>query len=204
MKHIITGVLLAGVILLVPNARSAEITGFVGYSSMQVAPNMTVKLIKGDSGQVADIDETNFFGKYTFEGVSPGYYKLQAGDVVRELMIKGKDDEKRIDIDLSAKGGAMDYSGTVGETNQQSKAEKGVTQREIIKIWPIRLLASGGGTLVQLNVDLVSVREECIGITQNPVIQAVAIAIRVRHGVLQVSRADMVPGTFRVIHKVVS
>ena len=126
MKHIITGVLLAGVILLVPNARSAEITGFVGYSSMQVAPNMTVKLIKGDSGQVADIDETNFFGKYTFEGVSPGYYKLQAGDVVRELMIKGKDDEKRIDIDLSAKGGAMDYSGTAGTADQQTKATTGV------------------------------------------------------------------------------
>ena len=93
---------------------------------MQVAPNMTVKLIKGDSGQVADIDETNFFGKYTFEGINPGYYKLQAGEVVRELIIKGKDDEKRIDIDLSAKGGAMDYSGTAGTADQQTKATTGV------------------------------------------------------------------------------
>ena len=127
MKHKITGVFLAVVVLSAPNIRSAEITGFVGYSSMQVAPNMTVKLIKGDSGQVADIGETNFFGKYTFEGVSPGYYKLQVGDVARELMIKSNDEEKRIDIDLSAKGGAMDYGGTAGETNQQSKAETDVT-----------------------------------------------------------------------------
>ena len=124
MKHIITGVLLAGVILFVPNARSAEITGFVGYSSMQVAPNMTVKLIKGDSGQVTDIDETNFFGKYTFEAVSPGYYKLQAGDIVRELMIKGKDEKKRIDIDLSAKGGAMDYSETVGAAVSRQRRQR--------------------------------------------------------------------------------
>ena len=121
MKSIITSSFLVIAPLSVLDTWAAEISGFVGHSSMQVAPNMTVKLIKGDSGQIADIDETNFFGKYSFADVSPGYYKLQVGNITRELMIKGGSEEKRIDIDLSAKGGAMNYGKEVKALNTQTR-----------------------------------------------------------------------------------
>lgn len=93
-----------------PLAEAAVIEGFVGTSATQVAPGVTVKLLDGKTGKIVAMDETNFFGKYKFEGVSPGLYKLTVENVTRELMVKGQDDKKRLDIDLSAKGGAMDYS----------------------------------------------------------------------------------------------
>ena len=109
MKQITRSAIALSILLVSHYSIAAEITGFVGHSAMQVAPNMTVRLMRADNSQVVDIDETNFFGKYTFEDVSPGYYKLQVGDVTRELMIKKDGEEKRLDIDLSAKAGTMDY-----------------------------------------------------------------------------------------------
>jgi hypothetical protein len=106
---------------------AAEISGFVGHSSMQAAPNMSVKLMKGESAQVVDIDETNFFGKYRFKNVAPGYYKLQVGELTRELMIKDTSEQKRLDIDLSAAGGAMDYARGWQEELLNQMAGKGST-----------------------------------------------------------------------------
>jgi len=121
MKSIITSSFLAITLLPAPETWAAEISGFVGHSSMQVAPNMTVKLIKGDSGHIVDIDETNFFGKYSFADVSPGYYKLQVGNITRELMIKSSGEDKRIDIDLSAASGAMDYGKEAKAMDNQAR-----------------------------------------------------------------------------------
>ncbi len=104
---------------------AAVVEGFVGQSATQVAPGMSVKLIDGNSGQVVDIDNTNFFGKYKFKGVAPGYYRLQVGDIQRELVIKGAKENKRLDIDLSAKGGAMDYSKAGREPAAPASAPKG-------------------------------------------------------------------------------
>ncbi len=91
-------------------ARSSggKIEGFVGQSSTVPAAGETVKLLDGESGKVLDIDETNFFGKYKFQDLEPGYYIVQVGKVKKEVMLKGK--KKRLDIDLSSESGAMDYS----------------------------------------------------------------------------------------------
>lgn len=127
MKLMIQSSLLVSMLLSILTALAADISGFVGHSSMQVAPNMSVKLISGDNDQLIDIDETNFFGKYSFEGIGSGYYKLQAGDITRELIIKNESDDKRIDIDLSAKGGAMDY----GKGERRNKAQPNATTQAI-------------------------------------------------------------------------
>ena len=42
------------------------IKGFVGNSPTQAAPNTTVELLDGNTGQVMDGVSTNFFGKYKF------------------------------------------------------------------------------------------------------------------------------------------
>jgi len=120
MNPIVRSTLIIVMLFPVLKTWAAEISGFVGYSSMQVAPNMSVKLVDGDSGKIIDIDETNFFGKYSFEGIKPGYYKLQVGDLTRELMLKKDGEDKRIDIDLSSKGGAMDYGKGTKQTGGQS------------------------------------------------------------------------------------
>lgn len=125
MKPLLAGIFLSGLLLFAFEASGAEIEGFVGYSSMQVAPNVTVKLINGKSGEVSDIDETNFFGKYSFEEVKPGYYKVQVGDISREVMIKKANQEKRLDIDLSAEGGAMDYGKDSSSASSQKPASQG-------------------------------------------------------------------------------
>lgn len=85
-----------------------KIEGFVGRSSTVPAAGETVKLLDGESGKMLDMDETNFFGKYKFVNLEPGYYVIQVGKIRKEVMLKGK--KKRLDIDLSADTGAMDYS----------------------------------------------------------------------------------------------
>ena len=106
------GLVLLAVFLAAPPAlaksKGGKIEGFVGQSATVPAAGETVKLLDGDSGKVLDIDETNFFGKYKFDGLEPGYYAIQVGKIKKEVMLKGK--KKRLDIDLSADSGAMDYS----------------------------------------------------------------------------------------------
>lgn len=125
-------VLLSGVLLslgfVAGSAHAAEIEGYVGQDAVTVAPGVTVKLVDGNSGNVVDVDTTNFFGKYRFKKVTPGYYRLQVGEFERELMIKGDDESERIDIDLSDKSGTMDYSKAGKMTGNAAQPQKGGSQ----------------------------------------------------------------------------
>lgn len=125
---------------------AATIEGYVGHSSTQVAPGVSVKLINAANNQLVDIDNTGFFGNYEFTKVAPGHYLLQVGEFKRELMIKSDADEERIDIDLSAKSGIMDYSragssptplGGAGNTasSGQPSANNAGLQQQIAGLW---------------------------------------------------------------------
>ena len=103
-------------------SKGGKIEGFVGQSATVPAAGETVKLLDGESGKVLDIDETNFFGKYKFDGLEPGYYAIQVGKIKKEVMLKGK--KKRLDIDLSVDSGAMDYSKAGKMTGGGSSAGK--------------------------------------------------------------------------------
>lgn len=91
-------------------AKSYKVGGFVGRSTSEAAPGVTVVLIRAGAGETVGTDETNFFGKYSFKDVPPGFYILQVEQIRRPLEVKAKN--VRLDIDLSAKGGAMDYTKT--------------------------------------------------------------------------------------------
>ncbi len=113
MRAFSRAVFLLAVIVLATapvQARSGggKIEGFVGQSSTVPAAGETVRLLDGESGKVLDIVETNFFGKYKFEDLQPGYYFVEVGKIRKEVMLKDK--KKRLDIDLSVESGAMDYS----------------------------------------------------------------------------------------------
>jgi hypothetical protein len=102
----------------VAGAASPKVHGFVGHSSVSPAANVSVKLINGESGKVIDIVQTNFLGKYKFKDVPSGYYKITSGKVTREIMVKEAD--VRLDIDLSASDGAMDYANASKAATQSS------------------------------------------------------------------------------------
>ena len=118
--------LLFGVSLV--EAASSKVHGFVGHSSISAAPNVSVKLIDGESGKIIDIVQTNFFGKYKFKDVPPGYYKITSGKVTREIMMKEAD--VRLDIDLSAADGAMNYA-NAGKAATQSSSKAGKPSRAV-------------------------------------------------------------------------
>lgn len=84
------------------------IQGFVGQSSTMPAPMTQVVLLDAASGRPLATAQTNFFGKYSFKNLPPGQYALQAGEVTRVVVVVGEN--VRLDIDLSAKGGVMDYA----------------------------------------------------------------------------------------------
>jgi hypothetical protein len=113
-------ILAATVLFAQVTTKTYKVSGFVGQSTSAAAPNVVVTLIDKDSGEVFGSDDTNFFGKYTIKNVPPGVYVLQVGKVQRTLAVKKKN--VRLDIDLSAEGGMMDYMKTgIAEINAKSK-----------------------------------------------------------------------------------
>lgn len=99
-----------------------SIKGFIGNSPTQAAPNTTVELIDGNSGDIIDGVSTNFFGKFKFTGLAPGIYILKVGSVQKKVYVKEKD--VRMDIDLSADNGTMDYAGHFIKEQQTASAPK--------------------------------------------------------------------------------
>jgi len=84
------------------------ISGYVGASSTSAAPRVNVVLYSEEDGKNVDSVQTNFLGKYTFKDVAPGTYLVKVAKISKEaVVVKGN---LRIDIDLSAKDGTMDYS----------------------------------------------------------------------------------------------
>jgi hypothetical protein len=110
----------------VAEAANPKVHGFVGHSAVTPAANVTVKLIDGESERVVDIVQTNFLGKYKFKEVRPGYYKISSGKVIREIMVK--ESNVRLDIDLSATDGAMNYA-NAGIAPTQSTQKTGKAPR---------------------------------------------------------------------------
>ncbi len=102
-------------------AKVYKVTGFVGKSTSEAAPSVAVTLLDRESGEVVGTDQTNFFGKYTIKNVPPGVYVLQVEKIERTLAVKDKN--VRLDIDMSAEGGMMDYMKTgVNQINAEKKA----------------------------------------------------------------------------------
>jgi hypothetical protein len=96
-----------------------KIEGFVGKSTTQPAVAENVVLVDARSGEAIGNVQTNVFGKYSFAGLGPGQYVIKVGKVSREVVIASK--SVRLDIDLSAEGGVMDY----GKTGREEIASGG-------------------------------------------------------------------------------
>jgi len=89
-------------------AEKLNIAGYVGTSSTAPAYRMNVGLYSKDKDKIVDSVQTNFFGRYKFEGVEPGTYLVKVGKISKEVVVVKK--SMRIDIDLSASDGTMDYA----------------------------------------------------------------------------------------------
>jgi hypothetical protein len=99
-----------------------KVTGFVGKSTSEAAPGVAVILLKADTEEVVGTDQTNFFGKYTLKGIPPGVYVLRVEKIRRTLGVK--DENVRLDIDLSAEAGIMDYAKTgIEAINKENEAK---------------------------------------------------------------------------------
>jgi len=103
------------------NKDSFKVSGFVGITSTSAANGVNVVLIDKVTGTPVDSVTTGFFGKYAFKNVKPGTYIVKAEKVMREVTVVQKD--IRMDIDLSAPGGGMDYM--KGAIEQQKKQQAG-------------------------------------------------------------------------------
>jgi hypothetical protein len=97
-----------------------KISGYVGTSSSTPASGVNVVLINKATGATVDSVSTGFLGRYKFSDVAPGTYLIKAEKVVREVVIV--ENNIRMDIDLSAPGGAMDYG-----KSAQAQATGGAT-----------------------------------------------------------------------------
>jgi hypothetical protein len=84
-----------------------KVSGYVGTSSTSAATGINVVLLDKATGAPVDSVSTNFLGRYKFSNVPPGTYIIKAEKVTREVTVVKKD--IRMDIDLSAPGGVMDY-----------------------------------------------------------------------------------------------
>jgi len=131
------------------------IHGFVGKSHVEAAPMMQVVLQDGKSGDTVNAQTTNFAGRYMFSGLQPGPYRLVAGGVQRDVILG--QENIRLDLDLSAKDGVMDYTKTMkaemkkgskkGKKGKKGKAggDPNLVQNFAGKYWGYSGV-SGGGT----------------------------------------------------------
>ncbi len=87
--------------------KTYKIHGYVGESSTAAAPGKMVTLFDADSSKAIANTKSNFFGKYAFKKLQPGHYLVKVGDKTMEVYLIDKD--IRLDVDLSAKDGDMNY-----------------------------------------------------------------------------------------------
>jgi len=106
------------IIALVPLSAAAKkkppsVSGFVGTSPTSAAAGVQVVLREKESGKAVAETTTNLFGHFKFKKVQPGEYLLCCGEVSRPLTVINR--KVRIDIDLSAPDGVMDYASAAVE-----------------------------------------------------------------------------------------
>lgn len=89
-------------------ATGYAIHGFVGKTAQTAAPGATVLLLDGATGQPLASTEANFLGKYSFAGLQPGHYWINVQDRSREVVLTAEN--QRLDLNLSAEDGALDYT----------------------------------------------------------------------------------------------
>lgn len=97
--------------------------GFVGQNTTTPAPMVQVVLLEAASQRPLATAQTNFFGKYSFKGLPPGEYVVRIAEVTRPVVLLDRD--VRLDIDLSVKGGVMDYA--AGAAAQAGTTSAGAT-----------------------------------------------------------------------------
>jgi hypothetical protein len=103
-------------------AEKLSISGYIGTSSMSAASKVNVVLYLKDKDQPVDSVQTNFFGRYKFNDLGPGTYVVKVGRITREVVLVKK--SMRIDIDLSAEDGTMDYAkGAAASTTAGTPAQ---------------------------------------------------------------------------------
>ncbi len=90
------------------SADKLSIAGFIGNSSTSPASRVNVVLYSKDTDKVVDSVQTNFFGRYKFQDVQPGTYIIKVGKISQEVVLVKK--SLRVDIDLSAQDGTMNYA----------------------------------------------------------------------------------------------
>ena len=117
-------VLAAAVTFAQEKQKTYNVNGFIGKSTSEAAPGVSVVLLHSESGDVVGTARTNFFGKYTIKDVPPGVYVLQVEKIRRSLGVKDKN--VRLDIDMSDESGVMDYARTgVAAIQKENEAKAG-------------------------------------------------------------------------------
>jgi len=116
-----------------------RIEGYVGRGSTTAAVGEQVVLLSATTGEPIATDQTNFFGKYGFEGLPAGGYRIQVGSILREAVLVDKN--VRLDIDLTAADGRMDYakgaieSATKGATGSSGPTDPAMMQQMAGTYW---------------------------------------------------------------------
>ena len=107
--------------------KTYKIHGFLGESSTVAAPGKIVTLLDADNKKAVANSKSNFFGKYAFKKLPAGHYLVKVGEKVMEVYLIDKD--IRLDIDLSAKDGTMNYAAgavTKSVTPVEKKSEPAI------------------------------------------------------------------------------
>lgn len=97
------------------------IHGFIGRSHVEAAQMVLVTLLDGKSGGILDTATTDFMGRYVFSGLEPGPYAIGVGAIKKDLILGQQN--VRLDLDLSAKDGLMDYTKTAMADMKKKKAK---------------------------------------------------------------------------------
>jgi hypothetical protein len=84
-----------------------SVHGYVGVGTSMPAMSRTLTLINVDTQTAIANTQTNWMGKYSFSGLTPGHYLVKVEDKTMDIYLVSEN--YRLDIDLNAKDGVMKY-----------------------------------------------------------------------------------------------
>ena len=115
--------------------RGFSVWGYVGRGPTAPAAMVPVTLFDVRSGRPVASAQTNLFGRYGFSGLPPGSYAVRAEKVIRGVSVVDRD--LRLDIDLDAPAGVMNYAAAAPAAGGAGPAGPNDPQlaRQIAGVW---------------------------------------------------------------------
>ncbi len=112
--------------------KALKIYGFLWQNDERPAVGVQVGLFDAGSGKLLAVTKSNFFGKYKFKNLQPGFYVVRTGKFSRTVLLQKRD--ANVHFDFSSPNGQKDFVAMAAkDLNKQLNGDAGPTDPALTK-----------------------------------------------------------------------